>query len=572
MNLRSLRRFLPVVLLAAMVVMLVVAIGPAEAAPSPQARTVPIQILAVNDFHGALMPPGTIGTPTGNVNAGGAEYLATWIKTMKADNPKTVVVSAGDMIGATPLLSALFHDEPAIETFNEIGLDFNAVGNHEFDEGLAELMRMQNGGCHPVDGCADGDPFDGADFRYLAANVVYEGTNRTIFPAYRVMTFSGVKVAFIGMTLEGTPGIVSPSGIAGLDFKDEADTVNRLVGILKTKGVKAVVVLVHEGGYPAVSTEYNGCSGISGPIVDIVERTRDEVDLFITGHTHQAYNCVIDGRVVTSAASNGRLVTRINMEVSRKTKDVTSISAENVIVTQTVTKDPAITALIAKYNAFAAPLANRIIGSITADFVRGASRGVESNIGRLIADAMLDATDDPDTGNAQIAFMNPGGIREDFLVSDIAAGEAPGEVTFGEMFIVQPFGNAMVTMDLTGTQIDAALEAQWIGVNPVPGNKLLQVSEGFTYSYSAAVAADPANAGNVVDINTIMLNGVPIDPNGVYRVTVNSFIADGGDQFPVFVQGTNRLGGAVDTDALEAYFAAHSPLTPDPVARITVLP
>lgn len=572
MNLRSLRRFLPVVLLAAMVVMLVVAIGPAEAAPKPQARMVPIQILAVNDFHGALMPPGTIGTPTGNVNAGGAEYLATWIKTMKADNPKTVVVSAGDMIGATPLLSALFHDEPAIETFNEIGLDFNAVGNHEFDEGLAELMRMQNGGCHPVDGCADGDPFDGADFRYLAANVVYEGTNRTIFPAYRVMTFSGVKVAFIGMTLEGTPGIVSPSGIAGLDFKDEADTVNRLVGILKTKGVKAVVVLVHEGGYPAVSTEYNGCSGISGPIVDIVERTRDEVDLFITGHTHQAYNCVIDGRVVTSAASNGRLVTRINMEVSRKTKDVTSISAENVIVTQTVTKDPAITALIAKYNAFAAPLANRIIGSITADFVRGASRGVESNIGRLIADAMLDATDDPDTGNAQIAFMNPGGIREDFLVSDIAAGEAPGEVTFGEMFIVQPFGNAMVTMDLTGTQIDAALEAQWIGVNPVPGNKLLQVSEGFTYSYSAAVAADPANAGNVVDINTIMLNGVPIDPNGVYRVTVNSFIADGGDQFPVFVEGTNRLGGAVDTDALEAYFLAHSPLTPDPVARITVLP
>ena len=572
MNLRSLRRFLPMLLLAAMVVMLVVAIGPAEAAPSPQARTVPIQILAVNDFHGALMPPGTIGTPTGNVNAGGAEYLATWIKTMKAQNPKTAVVSAGDMIGATPLLSALFHDEPAIEVFNEIGLDFNAVGNHEFDEGLAELMRMQNGGCHPVDGCADGDPFDGADFRYLAANVVYEGTNRTIFPAYRVMTFSGVKVAFIGMTLEGTPGIVSPSGIAGLDFKDEADTVNRLVGILKTKGVKAVVVLVHEGGYPAVSTEYNGCSGISGPIVDIVERTRDEVDLFITGHTHQAYNCVIDGRVVTSAASNGRLVTRINMEVSRKTKDVTSISAENVIVTQTVTKDPAITALIAKYNAFAAPLANRIIGSITADFVRGASRGVESNIGRLIADAMLDATDDPDTGNAQIAFMNPGGIREDFLVSDIAAGEAPGEVTFGEMFIVQPFGNAMVTMDLTGTQIDAALEAQWIGVNPVPGNKLLQVSEGFTYSYSAAVAADPANAGNVVDINTIMLNGVPIDPNGVYRVTVNSFIADGGDQFPVFVQGTNRLGGAVDTDALEAYFLAHSPLTPDPVARITVLP
>ena len=576
MNLRSLRRFLPVLLLAAMMVMLIFAIGPASAAPKPQATTVPVQILAVNDFHGALMPPGTISTPSGNVNAGGAEYLATWIKTMKAQNPKTAVVSAGDMIGATPLLSALFHDEPAVEVFNEIGLDFNAVGNHEFDEGLAELLRMQQGGCHPVDGCADGDPFEGADFRYLAANVFYEGTNRTIFPAYRVMTFSGVKVAFIGMTLEGTPGIVSPSGVAGLQFKDEADTVNRLVGVLKSKGIKAVVVLVHEGGYPAVATEYNGCSGISSPIVDIVERTRDDVDLFITGHTHQAYNCVIDGRVVTSAASNGRLVTRINMEVSRKTKDVTSISAENVIVTQDVAKDPAITALITKYNVFAAPLANRIVGSITADFVRGATRGVESNIGRLIADAMLDATDDPDNGNAQIAFMNPGGIREDFLVSDIYGTEAPGEVTFGEMFAVQPFGNAMVTMDMTGTQIDMALEQQWIGVNPVPGNKLLQVSEGFTYSYSAADAAaaiaNPSQAGNVVDIADIMLNGVPIDPNGVYRVTVNSFIADGGDQFPAFLLGTNRLGGAVDTDALEAYFLAHSPLTPDPAPRIIVLP
>jgi 5'-nucleotidase len=563
------------VLLTALLV-LVAALG-ASAAPAPNALAVDVQILALNDFHGALKPPGTIATPGGNVQAGGAEYLATWIKTMEAANPKTVVVSAGDMIGATPLLSALFHDEPTIETFNEIGLDINAVGNHEFDEGLVELKRMAQGGCHPVDGCLDGDPFGGADFTYLAANVAYEGTNRTIFPPYRIMTFSGVKVAFIGMTLEGTPGIVSPSGVAGLEFRDEANTVNRLVGILKGKGVKAFVVLLHEGGYPAVTNDPNGCTGISGPIVDIVERTRDDVDLFITGHTHQAYNCVIDGRVVTSAASNGRLVTRIDMKLNRKTKDVGSVTAENVVVTQDVAKDAEITALIAKYEAIAGPLEDRVIGSITADFVRGgtppgASRGVESNIGRLIADAMLDATDDPDTGNAEIAFMNPGGIRDDLLYAEISGTEQPGEVTFGEMFSVQPFGNAMVTMDLTGTQIDMALEQQWIGTNPVPGNKLLQVSEGFTYSYSASVAANPANAGNVVDISTIMLNGVPIDPNGVYRVTVNSFIAEGGDQFPVFIQGTNRLGGAVDTDALEAYFEAHSPLTPDPVARITVLP
>lgn len=582
MNLSKLRRFVPLFLLAAIALALVVAIAPASAAPPPLALTYNVQVLAVNDFHGQLMPPGTIGTPTGNVQAGGVEYLSTWINTLRAQNPRTVVVSAGDMIGATPLLSALFHDEPTIEAWNEIGLDFNAVGNHEFDEGLAELMRMDRGGCHPVDGCLDGDGFAGADFRYLAANVFYEGTNRTIFPAFRVRTFpGGVKVAFIGMTLESTPSIVSPSGVAGLEFKDEADTVNRLVGQLRARGVNAFVVLVHEGGYPSLGTEYNGCPGISGPIVDIVERTRDEVDLFITGHTHQAYNCVIDGRVVTSAASTGRVVTRVNLEISRRMRDIVGVTAENLIVTQNVAKDPAMTALIAKYDAIAGPLRNRVIGSITADFVRpgtppGSTRGAESNIGRLIADAQLDATDDPGFGDAVISFMNPGGIRADLLFNSITGGEQPGEVTFGEMFSVQPFGNAMVTMTLTGQQIDTLLEQQWRGTNPVPGNKLLQVSQGFTYSYSAAVAAqaiaDQANQYNVVDIASIMLNGVPIDPNGTYRVTVNSFLADGGDQFPVLREGTDRLGGAVDTDALEAYFQAHSPLTPDPVARITILP
>ncbi len=567
MNVRSLRRFLPLVLVAVAMVLLVLTIGPAAAGPSPDGRMVPIQILAVNDFHGALAPPGTISTPTGNVPAGGAEYLSTWIKSLKAGNPKTVIVSAGDMIGASPLLSALFHDEPSIETFNEIGLDFNAVGNHEFDEGLAELLRMQRGGCHPVDGCADGDPFGGANFRYLAANVFYQGTNRTIFPPYGIRTFSGgVRVAFIGMTLEGTPLIVSPSGVAGLEFRDEAKTVNRLAAILKKRGIQAIVVLVHEGGFPSVGTEYNACPGISGPIVDIVEQTTDEVDLFITGHTHQAYNCVIDGRVVTSAASNGRLVTRINMDVSRKTKDVTSVTAENIIVTQDVPKDPAITALIAKYDAVAAPLRNRVIGSITADIVRAPTRGEESTVGRLVADAQLDATDDANDGNAVIAFMNAGGLREDFIYSEISGTEQPGEVTFGELFQVQPFGNSLVTMDLTGAQIETLLEQQW-STQPNPGNKLLQVSEGFTYAYSAS-----ATAGDKVDPASIMLNGMPIDLNATYRVTVNSFLADGGDGFAVLRDGTNRLGGAVDTDALEAYFAAHSPVSPVLTPRVTILP
>lgn len=527
-----------------------------------------MQILAVNDFHGNLQPPagssGRVTTATGTVDAGGVEYLATHVAELRAENRRTVFVSAGDMIGATPLLSALFHDEPSVEAFNRMKLDFNAVGNHEFDEGIQELLRMQRGGCHPIDGCLDGDGFTGARFRYLAANVINDQTGRPLFPAFRIRNFAGVKIAFIGMTLEGTPNIVTPSGIQGYSFQDEADTVNALIPRLRRQGVQAIVVLIHEGGYP--TGLYNECPGISGPIVDIVERTHSQVDLFITGHTHQAYNCVIDGRPVTSAMSFGRIVTDIDMELSRATGRVESISINNEIVTRDVTPDSWMTALIAKYNAVAAPLANRIIGQITADILRAANPAGESALGDVIADAQLDATDDPGFGDAVAAFMNPGGIRADLTYAGSVAGEGDGNVTYGESFTVQPFGNSLVTMTLTGEQIDTMLEQQWLGPNAAAA-KILQVSDGFTYSWSAS-----APAGSKVDIASIMINGVPINPTATYRVTVNSFLADGGDGFAVLVQGTDRLGGAVDTDALEAYFVTHSPVPPGPQNRITVLP
>ena len=499
------------------------------------------------------------------VPAGGVEYLATHIKQLAAQNPRTVVVSAGDMIGASPLLSALFHDEPTIEAFNDIGLNFNAVGNHEFDDGLAELIRMQRGGCHPVDGCQDGDNFAGADFRYLAANVFYEGTNRTIFPPFRVRTFQhGIKIAFIGMTLEGTPSIVTPSAVAGLEFRDEADTVNRLVGQLRRQGIRNIVVLVHEGGFPAMGGLYNECPGVSGPIVDIVERTNSEVDLFITGHTHQAYNCVIDNRVVTSASSFGRALTKIDVVVGRRTGMIQSITANNMLVTRDVTPDSTMTGLIAKYNAIAAPLANRIIGQITADILRAANTAGESALGDVIADAQLDATDDPGFGDAVVAFMNSGGIRADLIYAGSAAGEGDGNVTYGESFTVQPFGNSLVTKTMTGEQIKMVLEQQFD--NPAAGqNRILQVSEGFTYSWSVS-----APTGSKV--SDIMLNGAPLDMGASYRVTMNSFLADGGDNFPAFRLGTDPLGGAVDTDALEDYFVANSPVAPGPMNRITQLP
>ncbi len=533
-----------------------------------KSATIDVQILAVNDFHGNLEPPtgssGTITSGTTAIPAGGVEYLATHIRQLRATNARSVVVSAGDLIGASPLLSALFHDEPTIEAFNQIGLDFNAVGNHEFDEGLTELLRMQSGGCHPTDGCLDGDPFGGAQFQFLAANVVYSASGQPIFPAYGIRTFNGTKVAFIGMTLENTPEIVTPSGVRGLTFKDEADTVNALVPVLKAQGVEAIVVVVHEGGLPTGG--YNDCPAISGPIVDIVKRVDSEVDLFITGHTHQAYNCKIDGRAVTSAASFGRLVTDIDLTLDQRTKDVVSVAANNVIVTRDVEKAPELTRLIAKYQAVAGPVANRVIGSITADITRAdtVNRSGETALGDVIADAQLWATTAPDLGGAQIALMNPGGIRADLTYAQ-SAGEGDGNVTYGEAFTVQPFANNLVTMSLTGSQIEQVLEQQWQAqADGSERARILQVSNGFAYRYDAA-----RPRGDRIDPASITLNGTPLDPNATYRVTVNSFLATGGDGFTVLNAGTDRLTGAIDLDALVAYFAAQSPIAPGPQNRIT---
>jgi 5'-nucleotidase len=442
---------------------------------------------------------------------------------------------------------------------------------------------MQEGGCHPVDGCTEGGnvdeeeegeddededegAFEGADFRFLAANVVREDNGKTIFPAYKTRTFSGAKVAFIGMTLEGTPTIVTPSGVAGLRFLDEAETVNALVPKLKRKGIETIVVLIHEGGVQAPPAPYNGCVGLSGPIYDIVNNMDDEVDVVISGHTHQPYNCVIDNKIVTSAFSFGRLVTKVDLTIDRRSGEVVSMAANNNIVTRDVPLDPMITALIQKYRALSDPLANRVIGSITADILRAPNAAGESALGDVIADAQLYATSPVGFGEAVVAFMNPGGIRADLTYLSSPAGEGDGNVTYGESFTVQPFGNNLVTMTLTGSQIDTLLEQQFVGCGQT-SNRILQVSTGFAYSWSAS----GPNCGRV-DIATITLGGAPIDPDAGYRITVNSFLADGGDNFSVLPLGTDRLGGEVDTDAIEKYLTAFSPVAPGPMDRITLLP
>jgi 5'-nucleotidase len=501
------------------------------------------------------------------VDVGGADYLAANMASAEVGVTNSIKVSAGDMVGASPLISALFHDEPTIEAMNLVGLELNGVGNHEFDEGPLELLRLQNGGTHPVDGDLDGDSFAGADFEFLAANVVVTATGETIFAPYSVKWYQGIPVAFIGMTLEGTPSIVTPSGVAGLTFNDEVDTVNALVPELQAMGIESIVILMHQGGFATEGGgDGDGCGTLSGPLYDIVTGLDDAVDLVIGGHNNQRFTCMdVDGKAVTMAYWAGRMFTDIDVSLNRATKDMTIQAIDNVPNLQEgVTPAADVTAVIDKYDTLSAPLANAVIGEITADITETNNTAGESALGDVIADAQLAATSSAGTGNAVAAFMNPGGIRDDLFLAEITGGEAAGEVTFGEAFSVQPFGNSLVTMTLTGAQIDTLLEQQWVGQT---SPRILQVSDGFTYTWDAS---EPD--GSKVDAATIAIGGTPITPTGTYRVTVNSFLADGGDNFAVLVDGTDRLGGEVDLDALVTYFGDNSPVAPGPQDRITMVP
>ena len=531
------------------------------AAPALAQTTTPVElrILAINDFHGYLQPPpGGIRIPDPNdkskriaVKAGGAEHMATLLKQLRQGAKNTIFVAAGDLIGASPFPSALFHDEPTIESLSMMGLEVASVGNHEFDEGKDELVRMQNGGCHPVDKCLGPHSFAGAKFRYLAASTIEKSTGKTMFPPYAIRQFEGIPVAFIGLTLKGTPKLVLPVGVADLEFKDEADTVNALVPELKARGVEAIVVLIHEGGFP--TGDNNECPGISGPIVDIVKKFDKAVDVVISGHTHQAYVCEIDGRLVTSGDKYGTLVTAIDVRLDPPTRDIISARADNVIVrTAVYARDPEQTALIASYDKVAAPIANRPAGSITDTLSRSPNDAGESVLGDIVADAQLDATRDEKDGDAVIAFTNPGGVRTDI------AKKADGTVSYADVFASQPFRNQLVT--LTGAQIKDALEQQWLDPKRP---RILQVSKGFNYAWDGAKPY-----GERVLVDRMSLNGQPIDPAKSYRVTVNNYLAVGGDGFTLLKEGTGQQFGIYDVDALYGYFRANSPIAPTAPGRI----
>lgn len=532
------------------------------ALPAFAQTTAPIElrILAINDFHGNLRPPPggiRISDPEDKskkvmVAAGGAEYMATLVKQLSEGHKNTIFVAAGDLIGASPFLSAMFHDEPSIESLSMMGLAITSVGNHEFDEGKTELLRMQNGGCHPEDGCQGPHPFAGAKFHYLAASTIETATGKSILPPYEIREFEGIPVAFIGLTLKETAGIVSPSGIAGLEFRDEAETVNALVPELKARGVEAIVVLIHQGGEP--SGDYNECPTITGPIVDIVKKFDRAVDVVISGHTHRAYVCDIEGRLVTSGDKYGTLVTAIDLKLDPATRDIVSARAENVIVANaSLAKDPEQTALIDAYDKLSAPIANRPAGSVTQTLSRVPNEAGESALGDVIADAQLAATRDIKDGGAVIALTNPGGIRTDIVPKE------NGAVSYGELFASQPFRNRLVTMTLTGTQLKDMLEQQWLDPKRP---RILQVSNGFSYTWDASKAL-----GERIVADKMTLNGRAIEPAANYRVTLNDYLAVGGDGFTIAKQGASPLYGGYDADALFAFFRAHGPIGPLPPTR-----
>jgi len=567
--------------------------GARESGPTAAANAAPVSvgIIAFNDFHGNIEPPRQAVPAPGaggervRVPAGGVAYLGSAIARLRAANPNNVVVAAGDMIGASPLSSAIFLDEPTILAMNLIGVDLNAVGNHEFDRGRAELLRMQKGGCAKNtlrEPCQLDPDFPGARFKFLAANVVTE-SGETLFPGYSIRSFGKgrgeVKIGFIGMTLKEAATMVTPAGVAGLSFRDEAETVNALIPRLKAEGADAIVVLIHQGVSIKVPYDDKSCEGIDGDLLPILARLDPAVDLVVSGHTHNAYICDY-GRIdasrpflVTSAGRYGTMLTDIRLTIDPVAGRVVSKIADPVIVQSEsyvgasgpveptdlyprFEREPKVAALVDRYVAASAPLASRMVGRLTGNALRAKNESGEQVLGDLVADAHLAATRADGAGGARIAFTNGSGVR-----ADIVPG-ADGAVTFGQIFAAQPFGNNLVVKSFTGRQIKALLEQQFAsGTNTVTDPNMLMPSAGFRYSYDLRRPAGQR-------ILEATLDGAPIEDGKTYRVAMNSFLASGGDNFTIFREGTDQIGGLQDIDALEAYLASVGQLVPPVADRI----
>jgi len=537
----------------------------APPAPVQPRGPVEVQILAFNDFHGNLQVPDPVevAEPDGTkhkIATGGVAHLAALLTGLRAGHANTITVSAGDTIGASPLVSAYYLDEPTIDAMNLLGLEFNSVGNHEFDRGSDELKRMQTGGCARFTRrvpCAV-EPFGGARFRYLAANVV-QSDGSTVFQSTGLKTFETaagpITIGFIGMTLKGTEHLVTPSGVKGLTFEDEAATANALVPQLKAQGADTIVLLIHQGGKTKQFTTGNGCDGLSGDIVPILKKLDPAIATVISGHTHWAYVCrntpgIADGRLLTSAGKYAYFVTDLRLDFDPASHRLVDQSAQNVTVGNGENgEDAAEKSLVDRYAAAVAPIASQVVGHLTAPATRDIQDG-ESAATDLIADSMLAATRAPENGGAQIALVNGTGVRVDL---------PGGDIRYDAAFAMMPFGNNLVVMTLTGAQLKTALEQQYAQTRTgFTRSAVLAPSNGFAYAVDMAKAKGDR-------VSDMRLNGKPIDPAAPYRVVLNNYLASGGDQLSEFTAGTDITDkGVIDLDALVAWIEpGRTPPTPD---------
>jgi 5'-nucleotidase len=532
---------------------------------------VDVQLLAFNDFHGALEPPA--GARMQNQDVGGVEFLTTHLRRLRDTNPNTFIVSAGDNIGGTPLLSSLMHDEATIEALNGAGLHLSAIGNHELDEGWWELLRMDRGGCHPVDGCQDGTPFAGAVFEYLAANITLDparsdpamlklagiaGTEpRLLFPASTVKTIGGVRIGFIGAVLDNPP--VMAASLRGLIIGDEVAAANAAARALRQQGVNTIVLLIHEGGF-TTGGDINTCGQPDAQLQALAAGLIDEIDVVVSGHTHWGLNCTIGSQLVTSAASNGRVITDIDLRIDRRTGRVVAKTATNVLVTRDVPRDPGQTALIAHYRPLAEEVGGRQVGTITASLLREPNAAGESALGDVIADAFLEAANRTPGAQAEFAFHNIGGIRADLLRPAGASGPSP--VTFAQLFTVAPFGNIVTTKTLSGQGILDMLEQQFGATQ----TRIIQVSRGFTFAY------DPSKPrGQKIDRASVRINGQPLVPTRQYRIATTDFLWTRGDGYDALGAGTEPVIVGADVDVLAEHFTRSSPVSPGPQDRIRLV-
>jgi 5'-nucleotidase len=527
--------------------------------PAQQASPIEVQILALNDFHGNIETPSeptSIRQADGTVlkaRVGGAAQLAAALERARTGQRNTVTVAAGDLIGASPLASAYFLDEPTIDAMNLIGLSVASVGNHEFDKGSAELLRMQNGGCakNATRVPCRLEPFAGGRFQYLAANVL-RADGGTIFPATAIRQVGPIRIGFIGETLKETATLVSPAGVAGLHFADEAATANALVPKLKAQGADAIVLLIHQGGRVPDTYEETGCNDFKGDILPILDRLDPAITTIISGHTHNAYVCTLQRggatRLMTSAGKYGFLYTDLRLSFDAATHRLVGEQARNVPVTGAAGADPRVAALVERYAAAARPATQRVVGHLSGPALKAGENG-ESAIADLIADAQLAATKAPERGGAELSFINSGGARTDLVP------RADGTVTFGDIFAIEPFGNTLVVRTYTGAQMKALLEAQFEEVNGKAQQRASTLIPAANFSFAFDLSRPRGS-----HIVAMVLNGKPIDPAGRYRVVINNFLASGGDGYAVLTEGTDTFDAGLDLDALEAWLATNPPV------------